>query len=74
MKYNYYKDKYRTVSIKLDKQLDRDIIEYLDSRDGGPKNIICHAIRELIMQQAVLEAFISNGIFKFEDDVKEGES
>ena len=28
--YNYYKDKYKTVSIKLDRQADADVIRFLE--------------------------------------------
>jgi hypothetical protein len=47
MKYDYYKDKYKTISIKLDRDKDRDIIDYLDrfAPYAGPKTVICATLR-----------------------------
>lgn len=48
MEYKYYKDKYKTYSIKLDYDQDRDVIAFLEDmkRAGiGPKSVILAAIR-----------------------------
>lgn len=48
MEYDYYKTKYKTYSIKLDYDRDRDVIQFLDEmkRAGlGPKSVILAAIR-----------------------------
>lgn len=48
MDYDYYKTKYKTYSIKLDYDRDRDVINFLDEmkRAGlGPKAVILAAIR-----------------------------
>ena len=48
MDYDYYKTKYKTYSIKLDYDRDRDVINFLDEmkRAGlGPKSVILAAIR-----------------------------
>ena len=48
MDYDYYKTKYKTYSIKLDYDRDRDVIQFLDEmkRAGlGPKAVILAAIR-----------------------------
>lgn len=48
MEYKYYKDKYKTYSIKLDRDQDRDVIAFLEDmkRAGlGPKSVILAAIR-----------------------------
>ena len=70
MKYNYYKDKYKTVSIKLDKQKDHDVIEYFQTLppDIGPKEAICNLIRSDIAMTMFLA---ENKIFKFEEDMEE---
>lgn len=59
MNYNYYKDKYRTISIKLDKDKDRDIIQMLDdaAADGyGPKTVFTDLARRHIEAQQILLA------------------
>lgn len=47
MDYKYYKDKYRTISIKLDREKDADVIAILDSMSEGvgPKECIVAALR-----------------------------
>lgn len=48
MDYSYYKSKYKTYSIKLDYEQDRDVIRFLEEmkRAGlGPKSVILAAIR-----------------------------
>ena len=59
MKYNYYKDKYKTVSIKLDKQKDQDVIEYFQTLppDIGPKEAICGLIRSDIAMLKIIAMY-----------------
>ncbi len=47
MDYKYYKDKYQTISIKLDRVKDADVIMILDSMPEGvgPKECIVAALR-----------------------------
>ena len=48
MKYDYYKQKYKAITIKLDREADSDVIDYIENagRQGyGPKTIICDLIR-----------------------------
>lgn len=45
MNYKYYKDKYKTISIKLDRQRDADIITLLEGAPDGPKAFIINAVR-----------------------------
>lgn len=45
MNYNYYKDKYKTISIKLDKQRDADIIDIIEQAPDGPKAFILNCVR-----------------------------
>lgn len=59
--YKYYKDKYKAYTIRLDRQHDRDIIEYLDSCDQGPKARILHALRADIVARTL------GGLFKLEE-------
>lgn len=59
--YKYYKDKYKAYTIRLDRQRDQDIIEYLDSCDQGPKACILHALRADLFVQSL------GGLFKLEE-------
>lgn len=59
--YKYYKDKYKAYTIRLDRQRDQDIIEYLDSCDQGPKARILHALRADLFVQSL------GGLFKLEE-------
>lgn len=45
--YNYYKEKYKTVTIKLDRQADADVIKYLEEWPKGPKHLIVWALRTM---------------------------
>lgn len=45
MNYNYYKDKYKTISIKLDRQREADIISLLEGAPDGPKAFIINAVK-----------------------------
>lgn len=48
MKYDYYKNKYKAITIKLDREADSDVIDYFENagKQGyGPKLIICDLIR-----------------------------
>lgn len=59
--YKYYKDKYKAYTIRLDRQRDQEIIEYLDSCDQGPKARILHALRADLFVQSL------GGLFKLEE-------
>lgn len=69
MNYNYYKNKYKTISIKLDKQKDAAVIEYfndLAEKGTGAKTAICWLVaRELETQTLIKNVF--NEYFKLED-------
>lgn len=69
MNYNYYKNKYKTISIKLDKQKDAPVIEYFDDlakKGTGAKTAICWLVaRELETQTLIKNVF--NEYFKLED-------
>jgi hypothetical protein len=61
MNYEYYKTKYRAISIKLDNEKDADILEYFDKWKEvgfGPKDTICYLIRE----RAALDALLLSAI------------
>lgn len=45
MSYEYYKDKYKQVNIKLDRVQDADLIAFLESWPKGPKHAIILALR-----------------------------
>ncbi len=45
MNYNYYKDKYKTITIKLDRQREADIISLLEGAPDGPKAFIVNAVK-----------------------------
>lgn len=49
MEYDYYKNKYKTISIKLDREKDADIIDFLESMPEGvgPKECIVAALRTI---------------------------
>lgn len=51
MKYDYYKDKYKAVTIRLDKDAERDVIDFLEQWPKGPKHAIVLALR--IMKKAM---------------------
>lgn len=51
MKYEYYKNKYKAICIKLDRDTDSDVIEYFENAGKlgyGPKLIICDLVRSHI--------------------------
>ena len=62
MKYDYYKDKYKTISIKLDRDKDRDIIDFLDrfAAYAGPKTVICATLRTVAGMVTDLEGGKAN--------------
>lgn len=63
MKYQYYKDKYKTITIKLDRVLDADIIEFFDENakiGRGPKQIICELAAGRMMAAQMLALFCEN--------------
>ena len=69
MNYNYYKNKYKTISIKLDKQKDAPVIEYFDDlakKGTGAKTAICWLVAREIDTQAIIKNVI-NEYFKLED-------
>ena len=69
MNYNYYKNKYKTISIKLDKQKDASVIEYFDelARKGtGTKTAICWLVAREIETQVIIKN-VFNEYFKLED-------
>ena len=51
MKYDYYKDKYKAVTIRLDKDAEKDVIDFLEQWPKGPKHAIVLALR--IMKKAM---------------------
>ena len=53
--YNYYKTKYRTYSLKLDREKDADIITFLEQWPEGPKDAIVKAVR-------IFKKFIRGGL------------
>lgn len=60
MNYNYYKNKYKTISIKLDRQKDAEIIKYFDdmaARGSTPKQTICGLIRQDLITQSIVNSF-----------------
>ena len=59
--YKYYRDKYKAYTIRLDRQRDRDIIEYLDNIKCGPKACIVAALRADIFAMSL------EGLFKLEE-------
>lgn len=69
MNYKYYKDKYHTISIKLDKEKDAPVIKYFEdlaAKGTGAKHAICRLVaRELETQHIIKNVF--NEYFKLED-------
>lgn len=69
MNYNYYKNKYKTISIKLDKQKDAPVIEYfndLAEKGTGAKTAICRLVaREIETHDVIKNVF--NEYFKLEE-------
>lgn len=43
--YNYYKQKYKAVTIRLDREADKDVISFLEQWPDGPKDAIVKALR-----------------------------
>lgn len=67
MKYEYYKDKYKTISIKLDHNKDADIIEYFNRASAagtGPKVVITDLVRRDIFASEMIRR---SGLFKIEE-------
>lgn len=67
MKYGYYKDKYRSISIKLDQVKDADVIQYLDkcsAKGYGPKAQICGLIRQQMAYEILI---MKSGLFRDEE-------
>ena len=60
MNYNYYKNKYKTISIKLDRQKDAEIIKYFDdmaAQGSTPKLTICGLIQQDLITQSIVNSF-----------------
>lgn len=58
MKYEYYKNKYRTISIKLDNEKDAAVIKYFDdlaAKGTGAKKAICWLVYRELETKAVIE-------------------
>ena len=69
MNYNYYKNKYKTISIKLDKQKDAPVIEYFDDlakKGTGAKTAICWLVAREIETQTIIKN-VFNEYFKLEE-------
>lgn len=49
--YNYYKQKYKAITIRLDREADKDVIDFLEQWPHGPKHAIMLAVR--IMKKAM---------------------
>lgn len=45
MDYQYYKDKYKSYTVKLDRVADADLIEFLSTWPKGPKHAIVLSLR-----------------------------
>ena len=45
MEYKYYKDKYKSYTVKLDRVADADLIEFLNTWPKGPKHAIVLSLR-----------------------------
>lgn len=54
MEYDYYKQKYKGYTIKLDREKDADLIKFLDDWPDGPKALITWSLR-------ILKSFIMGG-------------
>ena len=48
MNYDYYKNKYKKLTIQLDRERDADIIEFLEQFPGKSKQVICECLRFLM--------------------------
>lgn len=48
MNYDYYKKKYKKITIQLDRERDADIISFLEQFPGKSKLVICECLRFLI--------------------------
>jgi len=69
MKYEYYKDKYKTISIKLDKEKDAPVIKYFEdlaAKGTGAKHAICWLVASELKRQVMLKNMF-NEFFKVED-------
>lgn len=48
MDYDYYKKKYKKLTIQLDRERDADIIAFLEQFPGKSKQVICECLRFLM--------------------------
>ena len=53
--YDYYKNKYKTVTIKLDRDAEADVINFLAQYPKGPKAAIVLALR--VMKASIRRGF-----------------
>ena len=43
--YDYYKTKYKSITLRLDREADADVIKFLEEWPKGPKHAIMLAVR-----------------------------
>ena len=43
--YDYYKTKYKSITLRLDREADTDVIKFLEEWPKGPKHAIMLAVR-----------------------------
>lgn len=43
--YDYYKKKYKSITLRLDREADADVIKFLEDWPQGPKHAIMLAVR-----------------------------
>lgn len=48
MDYNYYKNKYKKITLQFDREKDADVINFLELFPRQTKNVICECLRFLI--------------------------
>lgn len=49
MNYDYYKNKYKKLTIQLDRERDADIIAFLEQFPGKSKQVICDSLHILML-------------------------
>lgn len=53
--YDYYRDKYKAITIRLDREAEKDIINFLEQWPKGPKHAIVYALR-------LMKKFVKGGL------------
>lgn len=48
MNYDYYKNKYKKITIQLDREKDADVIRFINANRGSFKQIFCLMVRKTI--------------------------